>query len=201
MARDLSPQEKEVLRLIGAGRTTEDIARRLGIAESTVVWYVSRAVTRYGPRQTERIAVSLARAPRRRALALVLATLVALVLSGAVLASTGALGRVPMLEPLAPRGSPSPWRATPTPGSDRLPDAPATRDGPVPPSASGVPSASPAPSAPAPPLPTTAPLTAPAVRPTAPLPIATPQRLPTIALPTVPLPSAPLATPRIPGVP
>lgn len=205
MARDLSPQEKEVLRLIGKGRTTDQIARRLGIAESTVVWYVSRAVTRYGPRQTEQIAVSLARAPRRRALALVTATLVALVLAGAVLAST-VLGGVPMLQPLAPLGSqsPSPSGATPTPRSQVLPDAPATRDEPAS-TPNALPSTSPPPSSPAPALGTTAPLIAPAaplpVPPSTSLPLATPQPLPTIALPTVPLPSAPLATPGIPRIP
>lgn len=205
MARDLSPQEKEVLRLIGKGRSTEDIARHLGIAESTVVWYVSRAVTRYGPRQTEQLAVSLARAPRRRALALTTATLVALILAGAVLASTGALGRVPLLEPLAPFGSapPSPSRATATPGSNALPDAPATREGSAPPAADGIPSASPSPSAPGLAPPTTAPLIGPAAQPVMPpvsVPTGTPP-LPSIALPTVPLPSAPLATPPIPPLP
>ena len=44
----LSPRENEILVLVTCGRTTKEIAGDLAIAESTVNWHVSNAITKLG---------------------------------------------------------------------------------------------------------------------------------------------------------
>ena len=54
----LSPREVEVLDLVGAGRTTAEIAAQLGVGESTVITHVNSARVKLGA-QTRRQAASM----------------------------------------------------------------------------------------------------------------------------------------------
>ena len=190
MPTDLSNEERAVLRELGRGRTTDQIARRLGIAESTVIWYVSRAVSRYGPRRTEQLAFMLARGARRRALALIVAVGLMLLLGIAIVSATHAFGigldfRTPV--PTArPSASPS---LVPTASAGSGGAAPTAR-----------PTTGPPADATAPPLLTSTPMPIVPVVPLPTIPLATalPSPLP---LPSLPLPSLPVPTPGVPRLP
>lgn len=54
---DLSPREREVVRLVTDGLTNGEIARRLGISEDTVKKHVSRSMARLGVRNRTELAL------------------------------------------------------------------------------------------------------------------------------------------------
>ena len=47
-AESLTPRERQVLRLVGKGRSTKEIARELGITRATVRCHVQRTLTKLG---------------------------------------------------------------------------------------------------------------------------------------------------------
>lgn len=183
----LSPREKDVLRLIGEGKTSAEVARQLGVAESTVLLLVGQSVSRLGAARAEEIAAHLAHDRRSSLLGSILVALAGLAVSlfalGIVVASVG-LVRGP-----SPSGPPSvsSAAATPAAGATAPPTptrAPTTRE--------------PRPTVPR--LPTLPPfstdralLVTPAPLPTT-LPTIEPLPIPLPPLPTVP----PLPTPRLP---
>lgn len=60
MALELSPRERETIAHIAEGRTTKEIAAELSIAESTVNWHVSNALTKLGAStRAEAVAIAL----------------------------------------------------------------------------------------------------------------------------------------------
>jgi len=65
---DLSPRQREILRLVAAGRTSKEIAADLGIAESTVNWHLTNAFARLGASsRAEAVALALRDDLRRSA--------------------------------------------------------------------------------------------------------------------------------------
>jgi DNA-binding CsgD family transcriptional regulator len=197
-AKTLSPREDEILALAAQGNSSKEIAARLEIAESTVNWHVSNALTKLeASNRTEAVAKVLRgeaespkystdraaagrRAPRAlRLVPVVLIVLVLLVLGGAV-----GLAGTPLLQQL--RGAPPP-PAMPTPASAPAspPGAPAQDVTPMPRgTAPAAPSAGPA-------------VQIPAVLETPEVsaePNVVPGALPSLSLPTasLPLPSVPI---------
>jgi Bacterial regulatory proteins, luxR family len=61
MTDRLTSLERSVLQLLGAGLDVPEIARRLGVHETTVLWCVGHLVATYGPQRIEALAASLAR--------------------------------------------------------------------------------------------------------------------------------------------
>lgn len=173
MSDQLSPRERDILRLLGAGRTTHEIADELGIAESSVIWYARRVVQDVGMRRTDELARRLAHERERRSRlrrGVVIAAAVVLLLALGAIAVVAMTRHDDAAVPSAPTSG-----QTEPPGGTTL--APTT-----------APSA--ATSAPLPtglPQPTLAPV----------VPLATPLATPPgISLP--PLPTLPLPTPRLP---
>ena len=48
MTQEISPREEEILALVAQGKTTKEIAAELDLAESTVNWHVSNALSKLG---------------------------------------------------------------------------------------------------------------------------------------------------------
>lgn len=60
MSIDLSPRERETIARIADGKTTKEIAAELSIAESTVNWHVSNALSKLGAStRAEAVAIAL----------------------------------------------------------------------------------------------------------------------------------------------
>jgi DNA-binding CsgD family transcriptional regulator len=210
MERCISETEREVLRLHGAGLPPHEIARRLGISETTVTWIVATIVSEWGVRRTDDLAVALAAARRGRWLAqLALPVAVMVVLTAAtavVLSTTGTLhGPVatPSTTPLATSfGSAEPSTSAP-PAADGA-TVPTMR----PSEPSAAPSLAPPPPTIAPVLPTIAPVlptiapVVPTIAPVVPtLPPVVPTVAPSLPPPLPPLPTVPpLPTPRLPAL-
>jgi DNA-binding CsgD family transcriptional regulator len=68
MTDRLTSLERSVLQLLGTGSDVPEIARRLGVHQSTVLWCVGHLVTMYGPQRVEALAASLARPASAEAL-------------------------------------------------------------------------------------------------------------------------------------
>ena len=202
MERRLSEPERAVLRLHGAGLPPYEIARRLGMSETTVAWIVSNLVSEWGARRTAQLAVTLAASQRGRFVAQVaLPLFVMAVITVATVAALGATGT--LHGPIAPT---DPASASPTTLDTRPPlveqtpmrsVAPAAGDGAptiVPTAAPAAPTFVPTVPTRAPALPTIAPVlptTVPSIVPTA---------LPSLPVPLPPLPTVPpLPTPHVPG--
>jgi DNA-binding CsgD family transcriptional regulator len=190
MQRRLSAQEREILRLHGAGLAPSEIAARLGISATTVTWIVSKIVSEWGANRTDELARSLAIAQRGRLaaqFALPLAVMLVLTLAtAAAIAATGTL-HGPATSPTAP-ASASTMTFTPQ-------DPSAITYGPAFSAVPSSPDGEPTPAASTAPLAPTAPLVSPTVPTLAPLPTA----LPTLAPPTLPVPLPPL--PTVPPLP
>lgn len=204
MTRPLSATEREILRRLGRGDTTARIADQLGIAESTVSWYVRRVVRDLGPRRTDDLAAELATRHGRRRVsvaALLLAGVSVLAVAAIAFARTQPFDGRPSSSASAPTAGTG-TSAPPTPVATSVPNAtlPSTNEtsAPASPPVPGTPPMlSPLPTVPLPTPPAPAPLATALPLPTASLPNLLPPP-PTLPLPTLPLPTAPLATPRIP---
>lgn len=200
MERQLTQQERDILRLHGSGLSSAEIARRLGISETTVAWIVGNLVGEWGAARTTDLARALSISRREQLVAQFALPLgVMLLLTAATVAVLGVTGTLhgPLFAPDASRSaspttlvSPGPTmtgRSTPS-ANPVVTQAPPAADG------NTTPAATPAPLVPTPRL-----ATLPPVIPTiAPLP--TPVRslpLPILPLPTVP----PLPTPSLPVPP
>src|ERR1700741_1306003 len=93
MERRLTAQEREVLRLHGAGLSPPEIARVLEIGEMTVVWIIANLVAERGAVRTDGLARQLAAPPARSFLPqIALSLMVILVLTGAAVAALAATG-------------------------------------------------------------------------------------------------------------
>ena len=196
MERRISEPERAVLRLHGAGMPPYEIARRLGMSETTVTWIVSNLVSEWGARRTDQLAIALAASQRGRFVAQVaLPLLVMAVLTVATVAALAATGTLhgPFIAPTAsPIASPTTLESPPA-FVERTPMgsvAPAAGEG-VP---TVMPTAAPA-------APTFVPTRAPALPTLAPvLPTTVPTAAPTLPIPLPPLPTVPpLPTPHLPA--
>jgi DNA-binding CsgD family transcriptional regulator len=194
MARELTPRERELLRLLGEGKTTSEIAERLDMAESTVIWYVGHLAARIGTRRIDSIAASLAKDRTSRArpsFALPAVALALLLLAGlgAAVVVTGAMDGLhiaPLVQPVSTT-VPQPAvgvghaavpaeRAAPSPSPTASASPTAITNGIVPPTLVPVPTLPTTPTVPPaptlPPLPTLPPIVTPP-------PLATPLPVPT----------------------
>jgi hypothetical protein len=68
MTDRLTSLERSVLQLLGTGFDVPEIARQLGVHESTALWCVGHLVATYGPQRVEALAASLSRAGSAEAL-------------------------------------------------------------------------------------------------------------------------------------
>jgi DNA-binding CsgD family transcriptional regulator len=218
MERRLTAQEREVLRLHGAGLSPAEIARVLEIGEMTVIWIIANLVAERGAVRTDQLARTLAAPPARSPLPrIALSLMVVLVLTGAAvaalaatdtlhgpffgrsarpsasLATFGAPARAstpPSSDPTIP---PAAGANAPTPGASTAPPAAPTFAPVIPTRLPVVPSLVPVPTLP----------TVPPVSPTiVPLPSVTPTAMPTLPGPPPPLPTVPpLPTPHVLNTP
>ena len=199
MERRLTAQEREVLRLHGAGLTPPEIARTLEIGEMTVAWIVANLVAERGARRTEELARALAAPPPTSNLVTQLALSVAVLfvlVGAATLAATGTL-HGPLVAP-ARSANASPTTQAPN-GSTSASLAPTAN----PPAADAdartfAPTAPPAAPSFAPAIPTRLPVV-PSLVPVAPTSLPMPTVVPSLPVPLPPLPTVPpLPTPRLP---
>ena len=221
MERRLTAQEREVLRLHGAGLTPPEIARVLEIGEMTVVWIIANLVAERGAVRTDGLARELAAPPARSFLPqIALLLMVVLVLTGAAVAALAATGTLhgpsfgatasPSAS-LATFGAPARASAQPTGEAIVPPAADANAPTATPNAPTAAPSAPPAAPTFAPVVPTRLPVvpslvpvpTLLPVPPTSlPVPPVVPSVAPTLPGPLPPLPSIPpLPTPRVLNAP
>ena len=192
MQRRLTAQEREILRLHGSGLSSSEVARRLGISETTVAWIVGNLVAEWGAARTEDLARALSISRREQLVAqfaLPLAVMLVLTLATFVALGAGTL-HGPLFAPSSSNSASPTTLGTsgPTTSTGQPSATPVTSD--APPAADGN---TPVPATPAP-IPAT-----PAPVPATPRLVTLPP-VPTI-VPPLPTPSLPLPLPSLPTVP
>jgi DNA-binding CsgD family transcriptional regulator len=207
MERRLTAQEREVLRLHGSGHSPTEIARRLGISETTVAFIVGNLVGEWGAARTEDLARALSSARRDQLFTqFALPLAVMLVVTFATVVALGTTGTLhgPLFAPTASHsaspttlGTPPPTSAPGQPGPSSTPDVP-TPQAPNAADVNSPPAATPAPLPATPRLVTLPPaltIPPPTAAPSLPLPLPS---LPTV--PPLPTPTLPLTPPTLPPV-